>query len=695
GDSYKSTVDQIKAIKAWVAANRDWMQIAYSPRQARRIINAGKLAIIIGIESDYDFGAEDRRFDPVKRLDEYYRMGVRTFYMAHKINSRLAGADIYRPPHTTPGKLIRNMQAMAGCFFYDDSVANFPLKNNLGHAFCDNKCGKGFFKGGKLFGLLDKCVDRPSQLSEINLVDYVVGRSGLEGHFNGFAIYPNTPGFATRGGSYVDKRTYRDAWVERNNMGISHDGERVVRAAMLRGMIVNIDHVSSRARIDMRRISREFKDYPLNAMHNNPNAMLEGWTKSGRRWLHEYDFDDSELQMVKDTGGFFGVRIGAFKARKHKDSGIPISCDETIVDTAHVLTYLMKDWGLPVGYSLDFATTTKAVYSRRAKGNKECKDLGPDLLHTYLDKKSGRTFETRGVAHIGLMPKWHQELKNIGLKREWRQKLENEGPERFLTMWEQSFAKRRAGKQIPRRTINYNPPPDFDCNTDRECGSGQFCSQGLLPGLSRSKCVNEREYRGVCTQGRHCQSGRCGAGLCARAHACDRDSDCGSGKYCKTPIGVAEARICATKLATGKLCTKSAQCASGRCGAGKCAKAHACDRDSDCGSGKYCKTPIGVAEARICQTKLATGKLCTKSAQCASNRCAAGKCAKAHACTTDRDCGGSNYCKTPVGIAAARVCRPKLAQGKLCTKGKQCASGCCKPHISTAGAPSCRPSNKC
>ncbi|WP_323846593.1 hypothetical protein [Microbulbifer magnicolonia] len=44
---------QIPAIKRFARENSDWAEVAYTPRQARRIINSGKLAIIIGVEVDH------------------------------------------------------------------------------------------------------------------------------------------------------------------------------------------------------------------------------------------------------------------------------------------------------------------------------------------------------------------------------------------------------------------------------------------------------------------------------------------------------------------------------------------------------------------------------------------------------------------------------------------------------------------
>jgi hypothetical protein len=177
GDSLASLERQLAALKAWAAENRAWMEIAYSAADARRIAAADKLVVILGIEAEYSFGAEDRTFDPVERLRHYYDEGVRTFYLAHKINSRLAGADVYWPGFTQEGKAIRAAQAISGCFYFDDAVAPFPLRNELGQSFCDNNCGNGFFKGFKgPGGILDNCASRFSEISEPNMADYVLLR---------------------------------------------------------------------------------------------------------------------------------------------------------------------------------------------------------------------------------------------------------------------------------------------------------------------------------------------------------------------------------------------------------------------------------------------------------------------------------------------------------------------------------------
>lgn len=576
GDTIKSMERQIASLKSWAKANKSWMEVAYTAADARRIIEADKLAIVLGVESDYAFGAEDRTFDPVGRLNRYHQLGVRTFYLAHKVTSRLAGADIYRAKTEVGGKVIRATQALAGCFYVDDSVADFPLKNNAGHKFCDNTCGDGGFKGGKL---TDKCVDRYSELSEVNYASYSLGSGGS--WFNGFKVYPKPPGFSGSAGSRVVNG------VERNNLGLSHDGERVVREAMRKGMIVNIDHVSSRARTDIDTISRSFGGYPMNALHNNPNEMLvaNSTAKLKTPGPNEYDFDDTELALVKKTGGFFGVRVGPLDAADYPKSGVTTNCPKTATETAKILAYLL-DEGLDVGYSLDYATITEGVHSRTLENCGRSLGGGKDHLHKY------GSHIAEGLTHVGMMKTWHKELEAVGLKQSYLNKLRNDGPEAFVQMWERSEAKARVGKQIARKTFTTNPPGD-----------------GKARGAS-------------CTKASQCASDRCAWGKCADADECRDSGDCKSSEFCGDPIG--GKATCKALKSKGKACTKASQCSTNRCSLGKCAAKDECASNSDCSSNRYCGNPV--AGKRSCKAKKSKGKACTKKHQCSSNKCSWAKC---------------------------------------------------------------------
>jgi microsomal dipeptidase-like Zn-dependent dipeptidase len=474
------------------------------------------------------------------------------------------------------------------------------------------------------------------------------------GAFNGFSLYPKPPGFTGSAGTTVASD------IERNNLGLSHDGERVVREAMLKGMIVNLDHVSSVSRKQIHALATgTFANYPLNALHNKPNERL---TNDKDYERHEYDFDPGELAFVRETGGFFGLRMGPTDSVEYANSGITANCPRTSTETAKMLAWLI-DQGMNVGYSLDYATVTEGVHSRTMS---KCNfvELGDDRLHTYDNHVA------EGLSHIGMMKKWHAELQSIGLKREYLDVLKSDGVEAFLRMWEKSEAKASTGKQIPRQIFAAQGSDDDGCKEDSDCRSGEFCSKtGADP--RKNTCENKKAHGALCTDKRQCSTGRCSWGVCADADECRADGDCAGGEFCSDPIS--GKRQCKTLLQRGQLCTKAIQCGSGRCSWGVCADADECRADGDCDSGEYCGDPI--SGKRSCKTLQQRGQICTGGAQCASGRCPWGVCADADECRSNADCGGNQYCGDP--ISGKRQCKNLLQKGKACTKGIQCASGKC------------------
>jgi microsomal dipeptidase-like Zn-dependent dipeptidase len=72
-----------------------WYRIVYTPRQAREVIEAGKLAVVLGIEVDYLFNCRkegDLTEDQLRQqLDKYYALGVRHIFPIHFANNGFGG----------------------------------------------------------------------------------------------------------------------------------------------------------------------------------------------------------------------------------------------------------------------------------------------------------------------------------------------------------------------------------------------------------------------------------------------------------------------------------------------------------------------------------------------------------------------------------------------------------------------------
>src|SRR5690606_32306525 len=77
---------------------KGWLRIVRNPFQARRIINEGKLAVVMGIEVSEPFNCGMRNDAPQctpksieANFDKYYRLGIRQMEMANKFDNALSG----------------------------------------------------------------------------------------------------------------------------------------------------------------------------------------------------------------------------------------------------------------------------------------------------------------------------------------------------------------------------------------------------------------------------------------------------------------------------------------------------------------------------------------------------------------------------------------------------------------------------
>ena len=77
---------------------KGWMRIVRSPSEARRVINDGKLALVIGLEISRPFGCRIYNGRPQcdtakidRELDDLHRRGVRSLFPIHKFDNALGG----------------------------------------------------------------------------------------------------------------------------------------------------------------------------------------------------------------------------------------------------------------------------------------------------------------------------------------------------------------------------------------------------------------------------------------------------------------------------------------------------------------------------------------------------------------------------------------------------------------------------
>jgi microsomal dipeptidase-like Zn-dependent dipeptidase len=102
-DSVRLQARRIHELEDYIDAQaggpgRGWFRIVRSPFEARRVINEGKLAVVLGIETSEIFGCGGSEAQPrcdrdqiVRGLDEIEEMGVASFFPIHKFDNAFGG----------------------------------------------------------------------------------------------------------------------------------------------------------------------------------------------------------------------------------------------------------------------------------------------------------------------------------------------------------------------------------------------------------------------------------------------------------------------------------------------------------------------------------------------------------------------------------------------------------------------------
>ena len=266
-DDEQVMMDCIQGIKD-LAAHSTFMEIAYTPQDVRRIVAAGRLAVIIGSEMD-NIGNfynpqdhyESATFNPTPtneqiqaELDKLYGLGVRYIFPVHLNNTIFGGTAIFMPTLDVANKFATGSEWVPEQVSTKESGISF----HLGHP------GAGLPSVAKLFMpmLLPKNVN-PAKKANYTFWDTLSGY----GH--------------------------------RNSLGITDRGRFAIGYMMRKGFLIDIDHMSEKMANEVLD-SALAHDYPVNSGHSNPRH-IEG-NENGRT--------AKQYAQLKQLGGMIGVTHG-------------------------------------------------------------------------------------------------------------------------------------------------------------------------------------------------------------------------------------------------------------------------------------------------------------------------------------------------------------------------------------------------
>lgn len=394
-------IEETYALERYIDAlsggpGKGWFRIVFSPAEAREQIVAGKLAVVLGIETSdlFDcflvpFGGFSKcgESDVIEKLDEYHERGVRVLFPVHKFDNAFSAGDGDR--RTT-------------------DIGNFA---HTGHYTDFVECSEdllgfpgGFDKGGLNFAALNQPREAFDAEPPFDVSSFESDPVGvLLSYFGFFSGGPLQ-------GEYCQ------------NHGLTELGEFLLREMMKRGMIIEVDHFPRKSYQQAYQLLLE-NDYPAVGTHgrNNNGLLYElgGLSKSdfGRCRIpgETATMDDgfqANIQLMRDRGAFpaegFGFDLNGFAGAPGPRFGENSVCSEPQRDEG--ITYPFTSYAGDITFEQ------------------------PKIGNRHLD------FNNEGMVHLGLVVELIEDVRRDGVTDEELEPL-FKSAEAYLRMWEKAEAR--------------------------------------------------------------------------------------------------------------------------------------------------------------------------------------------------------------------------------------------------------------
>lgn len=487
----KAVEAMLCGMRELVKLNSSWMEIAYSPDDARRIIRHNKLAVILGIEVD-ELGKWDGATSTKDEVNSLWNLGIRAVIPIHGVDNDLGGAAVNFEVYSWLNDFLHRDKLNLTVNELKDHEARFF---KLREAGCNSRASDPS----------EECVsfrfDETQHRVVIKKIP-LLGRGPFpqptpEPSYQGFSAEKNATGLLPYGRDYIDELMSRGFILD-----TSHMSDLSVRDTYDRiGAKLSQQHPECAGFSLYHGVSERCLGFAYPAIISHAHFRSQA-RQAGTDFLaSEYFISDRNIEAVRRVGGV----IGPFVTEDPLIQRVPAPFFNDCAMSSkgfglNFLYALSRMSGKGVGMASDFIfipgvaprfgpnacwayqlakdprrelDANSLLYDKHAQqggvvysgipSNRNVRYGHNVPLQAYQMGDRVYDFNVDGLAHFGLIPDMLQDLKNVGFATNDFEALFSSA-ESYLQMWEKVW--KVAGCDDPASRCQ---PPSATINCAEAC----------------------------------------------------------------------------------------------------------------------------------------------------------------------------------------------------------------------------------
>ncbi len=306
--------EAVNYLKTLVNQNSDWIEIAYTPQQAREIILSNKMAIVIGLEQAEVGSYFENVQDEINWLDD---LGIRHVFPIHNIDNKLGGTAIFNSAVNSYNDLVNRSSQDAPIVAMrvregqnTQSISSRTYTNML--------MKRGFMRQGMRFFPIIGFGNIP-----FFYMNDVPGEYLYESHYN----------------------------AHKNAKGLTGEGSQYITALMGKGMVIDVDHMSDLSQDEAMYTMSRYA-YPMISGHSNFRELRRGLNESDHanrdqeaKLRTEFTIHDTRATEINNAGGMFALMTQQNDIKDAAGSPVPNNAAGGTPSFAQAYWYALQKTG--------------------------------------------------------------------------------------------------------------------------------------------------------------------------------------------------------------------------------------------------------------------------------------------------------------------------------------------------------------